>query len=129
MSANHRHHKKTGVSSGDENSKLNLSRLSMRQHQPGVCLDRFVTIQIHTFSTKTHKFFQNLLEPESRALTCQVQRRTLNSHFAPENMPGPKRKLVFQASIFRCEHVSFREGNNTDVLVRKQIFLPGCLMM
>ena len=31
--------------------------------------------------------------------------------FAPENRAIPKRKLVFQASIFRC-HVSFREGNN-----------------
>ena len=28
---------------------------------------------------------------------------------APENRPGPKRKLVFQPSIFRC-YVSFREG-------------------
>ena len=27
-----------------------------------------------------------------------------------KNRPGPERKLVFQASIFRCENVSFREG-------------------
>ena len=26
-----------------------------------------------------------------------------NQQFAPENRPGPKRKLVFQPSIFRCE--------------------------
>jgi len=29
---------------------------------------------------------------------------------APENRQGPKRKLVFQPSIFRGENVSFREG-------------------
>ena len=27
-------------------------------------------------------------------------------------MGHPKKKLVFQASIFRCENVSFREGSN-----------------
>ena len=31
---------------------------------------------------------------------------------APENRPGPKRKLVLQPSIFRCKlAVSFREGS------------------
>ena len=29
---------------------------------------------------------------------------------APENRPGPKRKFIFQPSIFRC-YVTFREGN------------------
>jgi len=33
------------------------------------------------------------------------------STLAPENMPGPKRKLVFQPSIFRC-YVSLREGTH-----------------
>ena len=32
-----------------------------------------------------------------------------NYNIAPENRPGPKRKLIFQPSIFRC-YVSFREG-------------------
>jgi len=30
--------------------------------------------------------------------------------FAPENV-HPKRKVVFQPPIFRCENASFREGN------------------
>ena len=30
-------------------------------------------------------------------------------NIAPENRPGPNRKVVFQPSIFRC-YVSFREG-------------------
>ena len=34
---------------------------------------------------------------------------------APENRPGPKRKLIFQPSIFRCEEVSFREGIPSDI--------------
>ena len=32
------------------------------------------------------------------------------NQYAPENVPGPNRKVVFQPSIFRCENVSFREG-------------------
>ena len=43
---------------------------------------------------------------------CPMFQNTLpetNSKFAPENRPGPKRKLVFQPSIFRG-YVSFREG-------------------
>ena len=35
--------------------------------------------------------------------------RETNSKFAPENRPGPKRKLIFQSSVFRC-YVSFTEG-------------------
>ena len=31
------------------------------------------------------------------------------TNISPENRPGPKRKLVFQPSIFRC-YVSFGEG-------------------
>ena len=32
---------------------------------------------------------------------------------SPENRPKiPKRKLIFQQSIFRCENVSFREGKS-----------------
>ena len=35
---------------------------------------------------------------------------TTPNMFAPENRPGPKRKLVVQPSIFRCKlAVSFRE--------------------
>ena len=30
---------------------------------------------------------------------------------APVDRPGPKRKIIFQPSIFRCENVSFRECN------------------
>ena len=36
-----------------------------------------------------------------------------NSHFAPENMPGPQQQtIIFQASFLRCyvSYVSFREG-------------------
>ena len=33
-----------------------------------------------------------------------------NWQFAPENRPGPKRKVIFQSSIFKGENVSFREG-------------------
>ena len=36
--------------------------------------------------------------------------------FAPENGPGPKRKLLFQPSIFRGENVSFREGSSQETL-------------
>ena len=32
------------------------------------------------------------------------------TNIAPENRPKPNRKVVFQPSIFRGEHVSFREG-------------------
>ena len=32
------------------------------------------------------------------------------TNIAPENRPGPKRKLIFQPSIFRGGNVSFREG-------------------
>ena len=32
------------------------------------------------------------------------------TNIAPENGPGPKRKIIFQPSIFRG-YVSFREGN------------------
>ena len=40
-----------------------------------------------------------------------VEKPTLpETNIAPENRPGPKRKLVFQPSIFRCENVSFRGG-------------------
>ncbi len=45
---------------------------------------------------------------------CQVWRFTLpeTNIFAPENRPGPNRKVVFQPSIFRGENVSFREGRH-----------------
>ena len=32
------------------------------------------------------------------------------TNISPENRPGPKRKVIFQPSIFRGENVSFREG-------------------
>ena len=46
--------------------------------------------------------------PEGIAFVIFVTLHETNI-FAPENRPGPKRKLVFQPSIFRC-YVSFREG-------------------
>ena len=44
---------------------------------------------------------------------------------APENRPGPKRKVVFQPSIFRC-YVSFREGTyRKNIYVAKDFYLPN----
>ena len=40
----------------------------------------------------------------------QTYRLPETNIFAPENRPGPKRKLVLQLSICRCENVSFRGG-------------------
>ena len=37
------------------------------------------------------------------------------TNMAPEDRPGPKRKLIFQPSIFRC-YFSFREGSLVGVL-------------
>ena len=34
----------------------------------------------------------------------------ITANIAPENGPSQKERIVFQASIFGCENVSFREG-------------------
>ena len=65
---------------------------------------------------------------------CETLPKT---NIAPENSKIPKRKLVFQPSIFRCENVSFREGNLFKMKDSSQLFFvaretivfwkkPGC---
>ena len=56
-------------------------------------------------------FGQNMIL--SSSLNCDMYHQLPSLKLtapAPENRPCPKRKLVFQTSIFRC-YVSFREGN------------------
>ena len=43
------------------------------------------------------------------SLSCSIELHLPKTNVAPENRPGPKRKLVFQLSIFRG-YVSFRGG-------------------
>ena len=44
-----------------------------------------------------------------------------NSKFAPENMPKPNRKLVFQPSIFRCELLV---SGSLDLLICQECCFP-----
>ena len=50
--------------------------------------------------------FRGIRPTSTPKILEKIQKLTAN---APENRPGPKRKLVFQSSIFRV-YVSFREG-------------------
>ena len=77
---------------------------------------------------RLHQFLGQLLRTFWRQLGLKRERKVENAwriipfsnmvstlpktKISPENRPGPKRKLIFQPSIFRCENVSFREGKS-----------------
>ena len=59
------------------------------------------------WANATHR--RNSLAP----LWDQGRCRLPETNIAPENRSSQKERIVFQASICRCENVSFREGNST----------------
>ena len=56
--------------------------------------------------------YYDVLKRRSVVAECTLRETNI---FAPENRPGPNRKVVFQASIFKGENVSFREGSRWEL--------------
>ena len=71
------------------------------EHQTGI--DDWTALELYPDGSYRIFVAADAPKPIPRAFTLP------KTNIAPENRPGPKRKLVFQASIFRC-YVSFKEG-------------------